>query len=148
MLFSRNNKQEESGNSTETIKRKGFMAFDKATTISEGSKIEGKLFFPNGVNINGEVRGEIESQGTIIIGVNARVEAQVTTKAATVSGYFKGSMTAENLVEIKPSGKFYGELVQENYLLTVEKGGLFCGKSVSSSGNGVEDESWENLKKF
>ncbi len=117
------------------------MAAENITIISEGVKIEGKLNFPSSVKINGTVTGDIKSDGTLTIGRNAKVESNVQTKDAVISGYFKGEMHASGLVEITSTGRFIGNLIQDNALLVIKKGGLFKGKSITE----VDKE--KNIKK-
>lgn len=109
------------------------MAAENITIISEGVKIEGKLNFPGSVKIDGEVIGDIKVGGTLTIGRNAKVESNVQTKNAVISGNFKGEMHASGLVEITSTGKFIGDLIQDNALLAIEKGGLFKGKSITGA---------------
>ena len=107
------------------------MAAENITIISEGVKIEGKLNFPGSVKIGGEVIGDIKSDGTLTIGRNAKVESNVYTKDAVISGYFKGEMHVSGQIEITSTGRFIGNLIQDNALLAIEKGGLFKGKSIT-----------------
>ena len=117
------------------------MAAKNITIISEGVKIEGKLNFPGSVKINGDVIGDIKVGGTLTIGRNAKVESNVQTKDAVISGHFKGEMHASGLVEITSTGRFIGNLIQDNAFLAIEKGGLFKGKSITE----VDKE--KNIKK-
>jgi len=117
------------------------MAAKNITIISEGVKIEGKLNFPGSVKINGDVIGDIKVGGTLTIGRNAKVESNVQTKDAVISGHFKGEMHASGLVEITSTGRFIGNLIQDNALLAIKKGGLFKGKSTT------EADKEKNIKK-
>ena len=107
------------------------MAFKNITIITEGVKIEGKLNFPGSVQIDGEVVGDIKSEGTLTIGKNAKVESNIKTRDATIAGYFKGDIQASGQVEITSTGRFIGDLIQDKTLITIEKGGLFKGKSIT-----------------
>jgi cytoskeletal protein CcmA (bactofilin family) len=107
------------------------MALKNVTIITEGVKIEGHLDFPGSVQIDGEIVGDIKSEGTLTIGRNAKVESNVTTKDAVIAGYFKGDIQASGQVEITSTGRFIGDLIQDETLLTIEKGGLFKGKSIN-----------------
>jgi cytoskeletal protein CcmA (bactofilin family) len=100
------------------------------TVIGEGVKIEGKISFPGSVRINGTVIGDIISKDVLIIGKEGKVESKVKAKDIVVSGYLKGEITASGLIEITPSGRFIGNLIQEKAMLSIEKGGLFQGKSI------------------
>jgi cytoskeletal protein CcmA (bactofilin family) len=111
------------------------MAFKNITKITEGVKIEGKLSFPDSVQIDGEVVGDIKSGGTITIGKYAKVESNIKTIGAIIAGDFKGDIQASGQVEITSTGRFIGDLIQDKTLITIEKGGLFIGKSIT-----VDDE--------
>jgi len=46
-------------------------------------------------------------------------------------------MNATGEVEISSTGRFVGNLIQKEALLTIAKGGLFKGESIISSGSNV-----------
>ncbi len=104
------------------------------TVIAEGVKIEGKLFVRGATRINGLVVGDIKSENVLTIGENGKVESNIKTKDAIISGSFKGKMTASGEVEITSSGKFIGDLIQKSGHFSINKGGLFNGKCI------IEDE--------
>ena len=107
------------------------MIGENITIISEGTKIEGKISFPGSAKIDGEVTGDIKSEGTLTIGREAKVESTVQTKDAVIEGNFKGKMHVSGVIEIKSTGKFIGDLIQNNSLLVIERGGLFKGNSLT-----------------
>ena len=107
------------------------MIGENVTIISEGAKIEGKLSFPGSVIINGEVTGNIKSGETLTISRLAKVESNAQTKDAVIEGNFRGKMHISGQIEIKSTGKFIGDLIQNNSLLVIEKGGLFKGNSLT-----------------
>ena len=107
------------------------MAYRNITIITEGVKIEGKLDFPDSVQIDGEVVGDIKPGGTLTIGKNAKVESNIKTRDAIIAGYFKGDIQASGQVEITSTGRFIGDLIQGKTLIIIEKGGCFIGKSIT-----------------
>ena len=102
------------------------------TIIAEGVFIQGKIFSHGTTRVDGKVNGEIISEKEFIIGKEGKVNANVKTSNAIISGYFKGEMIASGEVEITSTGRFVGNLIQKDALLTISKGGLFNGKSVIS----------------
>lgn len=102
------------------------------TIIGEGVVIEGNLYSPGTTRIDGIVNGEIIAEKEIIIGKEGKVEAKIKTKDAIIAGTFVGNMIASGEVEISASGKFTGNLIQKDPLLTIEKGGIFKGESAIS----------------
>ena len=99
------------------------------TLIAEGARIEGKLYFPGSVKIEGEVSGDINTDNILTIGRGGKVQSSVRTKSAVISGYFTGDMHITESVEITSTGKFIGNLIQDRAQLAIEKGGIFKGKS-------------------
>lgn len=105
------------------------------TVIAEGVTIEGKINSPGSTRIDGTVKGEVISDKEIVIGKEAKVNANVQTRNAVIAGSFSGEMNATGEVEISSTGRFVGNLIQKEALLTIAKGGLFKGESIISSGS-------------
>jgi len=103
---------------------------NSVSIISEGVKIEGKVHFPGSAKVDGIVIGDIISENILTIGKEGKVESNIKTKNAVISGKFEGEMSASGLVEITPTGKFIGKLTQNSAMLKIEKGGIFKGKSI------------------
>ncbi len=103
---------------------------NSVSTISEGVKIEGKIHFPGSAKVDGIVVGDIISENILTIGREGKVESNIKTKNAVISGKFEGEMSASGLVEITSTGRFIGKLTQDSAMLKIEKGGLFKGKSI------------------
>ncbi len=99
------------------------------TLIAEGTRIEGKLYFPGSVKIEGEVSGDINTDNILTIGKSGKVKSNIKTKSAVISGHFTGDMHVTESVEITSTGKFIGNLIQDRAQLAIEKGGIFKGKS-------------------
>ena len=99
------------------------------TLIAEGTRIEGKLYFPGAVKIEGEVSGDIDTDNILTIGKSGKVKSNIKTKRAVISGHFAGDMHVTESVEITSTGEFLGNLIQNTPQLAIEKGGIFKGKS-------------------
>jgi len=107
------------------------------TVIAEGVTIEGKINSPGSTRIDGTIKGEVISDKEVIIGKEGKVNANVQTRNAVIAGSFNGEMNATGEVEISSTGRFIGNLIQKEALLTIAKGGLFKGESIISSGSNV-----------
>jgi cytoskeletal protein CcmA (bactofilin family) len=107
------------------------------TVIAEGVTIEGKINSPGSTRIDGTIKGEVISDKEVIIGKEGKVNANVQTRNAVIAGTFNGEMNATGEVEISSTGRFIGNLIQKEALLTIAKGGLFKGESIISSGSNV-----------
>ena len=114
-------------------KKEGESVMSKTLTIiAEGVSVEGKIFSHGSTRVDGKVSGEIISEKELIIGKEGKIDANVKTANAIISGYFKGEMIASGEVEITSTGRFVGNLIQKDALLTISKGGLFKGESIIS----------------
>ncbi len=119
------------------------------TIIAEGVTLEGKIHSRGSTRIDGNLKGEIVSDKELIIGKEGKVEASARTSNATIAGSFSGEMIASGEVEITASGKFTGNLIQKDALLTIQKGGLFKGESIISDDQGLfKTEITESRKIF
>ena len=86
---------------------------DEAITAYLGPdvNIEGTLKFENSVLIEGKFKGEIQStDGTLVIGESAEVEADISGGVVTVRGKVTGSVTASQRVHLQDHGVFSGQL--------------------------------------
>ena len=99
------------------------------TLIAEGTRIEGKLYFPGSVKIEGEVSGDINTDNILTISRGGKVKSNIRTESAVISGHFTGDMHITKSIDITSAGKFIGNLIQDGAQLAIEKGGIFKGKS-------------------
>lgn len=95
--------------------------------LGKGSHFEGKLTFEGAVRIDGQFSGEIFSEGILIVGHGARVQARVQVSSVVVQGDLEGNVQANDCVELHGTSRMSGDLVTPS--LYVEKGAIFQGKS-------------------
>jgi len=96
--------------------------------LGEGARFEGKLIFEGRVRIDGAFLGEIVSDGTLVVGDSAVVEASITVGTLIVlGGTVRGDVRAKNTVELHAPAKIYGNITTPQ--LAVDRGVLFEGQS-------------------
>jgi cytoskeletal protein CcmA (bactofilin family) len=95
------------------------------TILGKGSSFEGKLTFEGTVRIDGRFSGEIQTEGTLIIGESAEVQANIRASTVIVQGKVSGDVSATESLTIKSPAKVRGNLVTPN--LMIEKGSFFEG---------------------
>ena len=93
--------------------------------IGKGVRTEGKLFFDGTVRIDGQFKGEVESNGTLVVGEGALVEATVNIDTIVVSGEIRGVINAKSRVELRGPGKVLGDI--RTPTLIVGEGVIFEG---------------------
>ena len=107
---------------------------DEATVISKGVKIEGKLSCSGNIRLDGEVQGDISSEGVVIIGENGKVNGQINADSVTIGGKVTGTIRAKDKVVLEAKANLKGDIITKTLL--VEAGAIFNGNSkMGNSGN-------------
>jgi len=88
--------------------------------LGPGSQFEGKLLFHEIVRLDGEFKGEIISNDTLIVGDGARVEAEISVGTLILSGFFKGNIKAAVKVDLRAPAQVEGNIATP--ALVVEEG--------------------------
>jgi len=100
------------------------------TVIGEDAVLEGTLRSTAPLHINGTFKGRIIAENELVISAAGRVEAKVKARRAVIAGFFTGDMVVSENIEIAPTCRFLGTLIQREPGLIVNKGGRFEGRSV------------------
>ncbi|HVH99237.1 MAG TPA: polymer-forming cytoskeletal protein [Enhygromyxa sp.] len=103
---------------------------DITTILGKGSKFDGKLTFEGTVRIDGRFSGEIQTDGTLIIGESAEVEANIRAATVVVQGRVRGDVSASESLSIQSPARVQGNLTTPN--LMIEKGSFFEGHCTMS----------------
>ncbi len=95
--------------------REEFNAF-----LGAGTVYEGQLSFLGAVRIDGEFKGEIRSEGTLILGKDARVYGAVQVGQLILSGYINGEIVAAKKTILHKTANLEGKLFTP--VLVMEEG--------------------------
>lgn len=93
--------------------------------LDKGCSFEGKLTFDGTVQINGEFRGEIYSDGTLIIGADAQLNAGIFVDTLVVYGKVEGRIESRTRVEMRGTAMVLADVTTRH--LSVEDGVIFQG---------------------
>jgi len=64
------------------------------TVFSETTSFDGVLKFNTSIKIEGKFKGRILSTGTLIVGENAKVRANIKAKSVIIAGEVRGNIEA------------------------------------------------------
>ncbi|MEO5712433.1 MAG: polymer-forming cytoskeletal protein, partial [Luteolibacter sp.] len=95
--------------------------------LSTDVEIKGTVKFTNDLVVDGKIEGEINSDGNLTVGENARIKAEIKTATVVVYGKVHGNLTATDRVELKSSAEVVGDIKAKT--LSIEAGAIFVGKS-------------------
>jgi cytoskeletal protein CcmA (bactofilin family) len=104
-----------------------FPDIELTALLGRGTRFEGKLHFEGRVRIDGTFRGEIRSDGTLIVGEGARVHADVFVGTLIVKGgTVAGLVQAVQSIELHVPAQVTGHLTAPEIFM--DKGVQFSGE--------------------
>ena len=95
--------------------------------LSSDVEIKGQVRFTNDLVVDGKIEGEIDSDGSLTVGENARVRAEIRTRSVVIYGKVHGNITVSERVELKANAELVGDIKAAT--LSIEAGAIFVGKS-------------------
>ncbi len=102
-----------------------YLASRVNSVIGKGTEFEGTLRTKETVRIEGSVKGNIISEGTLIIGNGGYVDGRIEAKNILIGGEAHGELFATERIEANSSGRIFANLHTKN--LIVDEQALFQG---------------------
>lgn len=95
--------------------------------LEPGIELEGKMKVGSGlIRLNAQFKGELTSEGTVVIHDQGEVEGDIHARLISVTGKVKGNLHASERLEIKQHGVVLGDIYTSS--LVIEPGGFFDGQ--------------------
>lgn len=117
----------QSGYQTTPATTSTLAASNGRNVLSSDVEIKGKVKFTNDLVVDGLIEGEIFSDGSLTVGENARIKAEVHTRSVVVYGKVHGNITVTDRVELKANAELIGDIKAAT--ISIEAGAIFVGKS-------------------
>ncbi len=99
------------------------------TLIGNGSFIKGDMHINGFVRIDGDIDGDIETDGAVIISEKARIKGNVTAKSAIIGGIVLGDISAKENVKLLSSSAVIGNILSKK--VQMEENVIFNGHCIS-----------------
>ncbi|HEV8584989.1 MAG TPA: polymer-forming cytoskeletal protein [Methylomirabilota bacterium] len=93
----------------------GSSAASSTTTIGTGIVIKGELRGEGTLTMLGQFEGDIVLEGTLHVGPEARVDANISARAIVIAGMVRGNLSAHTRVEILPTGALTGTVKSASF---------------------------------
>jgi cytoskeletal protein CcmA (bactofilin family) len=107
--------------------------------LGQGTRFEGTLAFEGRIRVDGYVRGKVVSEGVLVLGPTADIDAIIEVGTLIVrGGTVRGEVTAKRLVEVYSPSKV---------LANVRTAQLFLDKGASFDGTCTMLESTERVSR-
>ncbi len=95
--------------------------------LEQDVRIQGRVHFVGTLIIDGQLEGEIESEGTLLVGERARLQGEITVGEAIIHGRVEGTLRVSGRCELHASACLVGELAAGR--LVLHEGATFLGTS-------------------
>lgn len=105
--------------------------------IAKGTRITGDIISDGDFRVDGEISGNIETKGRLVIGATGKVEGEISCKSSEIAGTHKGKLFVAELLSLKTSSTVTGEIVTGK--LSIEPGAYFAGTCTMSDENANND---------
>lgn len=94
--------------------------------VGNGTTLTGEASFKGMLRVDGHLSGQVSSDGgTLIVGNNGQVDANIAVAVATIHGTVNGNITASQRLELGRAAKVKGDI--ETPTLVIEQGATFEG---------------------
>lgn len=93
--------------------------------IGAGTKIVGDIETNGDLRVDGVIEGNIQSKGKIVLGGGGNIKGTIKCVNAEISGTFEGKIEVAELLSLKGSSYFKGEMTIAK--LSIEPGATFIG---------------------
>ncbi len=99
------------------------------TILGKGSSITGDLRINGFVRLDGDIDGNLETDGNVIIGDNARIRGDVKAKSVIISGIVVGNIIAQEGIKILSEAAVLGDVISRK--VQIDDKATFNGKCIS-----------------
>ena len=96
------------------------------TVIGSETELKGTIQSQNSIRIDGQIEGEVYSQGEVHIGETSIIKGNIYAKRVIISGEVNGNIEATQGLKISKTGRVYGDITGDR--LIVEEGGTYKGR--------------------
>src|SRR5512140_3023031 len=95
--------------------------------LNSDVELKGTLKFAGELTFDGKLDGDINSEGTLLLGDNAVVKGTIDVGTVIVRGKMTGNVIAKEKIDIKAKTELFGDVRAAK--LVIEEGVTFVGKS-------------------
>ncbi len=113
------------------------------TLIGNGSFIKGNMHVNGFIRIDGDIDGDIETDGAVIISENSKIKGNLTAKSAIIGGIILGDITTLESVKLLSSSAVIGDIITKK--VQMEENVIFHGHCISISDEDIFEQRKNNF---
>lgn len=111
----------------------GNPALRSLSVLSGSAAFKGEISIADDLRIDGNVDGDINSDGKVVIGPDGCVKGKITGKSIEVIGKILGDVIVSDIVILRASSYYEGQITARN--IEIEAGASFYGNCKMESEN-------------
>jgi len=111
--------------------------------IGNGSAIKGDFTVNGFVRVDGDIDGNLETDGNVIIGERARIRGNITAKSVTIGGIVLGNITVKDSVKLLSSSAVVGDILCRK--IQLDSGVIFHGHCIAIEEDAEFEEASEKF---
>jgi len=119
-------------------KKENYFANGEGTVIGKGTVIDGNMKASASTRIDGEVNGDIVSEGIIVVGETGVVNGSIQASEVRVAGKVVGNVSVTGKIEIVAKGYLLGDIKTGS--LMIDEDAMFQGKCTMTDMPGVPEQ--------
>ena len=113
-----------------------------STLIGKGSVMNGDFAAPGSARIDGKITGNVNVEGTLVIGTTGIIKGNVKCGGIIVGGEIEGNVIAPERAELSSTSRIIGDIHTGNII--IDERALFQGRCVMSE-DGVPERDTDKL---
>lgn len=102
------------------------------TVIGPGAVFDGNFETPESVRVDGTINGNCNCKELLIIGVEGKINGDITSQNVIISGKVEGDIVANGKLELLSTGKLVGNITARS--LVVDEDACFDGRCTMTTG--------------
>lgn len=95
--------------------------------------LDGNITAKESIRIEGAVKGDVSSEGTLIISPTGKITGNIKGSNIMVGGTIEGDMTSEGRIEVAASGRVIGNIRTKS--LVIDENAVFQGQCTMNTQN-------------
>lgn len=125
-------------------KTKDFSAEKINSIIGADAVIEGTFTTKDTTRIDGKIIGDIQSDGTLLIGRSAKIEGKVKAVNIMIAGEVIGDLNIKERIEATGTSKIKGDIVAKS--LSIDENAKFRGNCTMNMAIRQEEQNSKNTE--
>lgn len=107
--------------------------------IRKGTEIKGDVSCAGDIRIDGSLKGNLISEGKVVVGPQGVIEGEITCKNADISGTIKAKLMVKELLQLKSTANILSDINTNK--LSIEPGATFTGScNMGTVVSGIKNE--------